>query len=388
MEAATSTETKYPSGARCAPSLPNIAGESEREFRSQRANLVEAFAVMSLLLGTLWFVAYPFGVLEKMDEANDASRVLIALLLGFVLVVSPWWHGDSSRSRGLGNPGGLLLGFRRSSFRKRIVLAVLFLAAVSVLTFELYRNATGAARFVLGVEPAMTFRLQQHVGGETCVLLLCAAVSLVWAACVVRYDNLRPALRAAALVLAVLLPPMLLLGWLVNGVDMFLRAKPRQLFFNGLGYMFWGAIQQLLFCSYFGTRLRKGFRPGLAPASRFWKRLGVAALSGLFFALVHIDSWWLVLFTWVLGTFLAWFFMEDRYRNLQVLGAVHGVLGTCVVWLFSEHAPFSIRLRVGPWGMAPRLDVVALLVPGLVIAALALALIALVRLPERTGSTP
>ncbi len=358
--------------------LQNVAGEFEREARSRRANLVEALVVMFILLATLWCLAYPLGVLMSLPEARTASRILIAALFCFVLLLSPLLHRDSLSSRGLGSPLMLLRGLRRRTLPKRLGVAGSILAAAAVLTFELYRNAAGTTRFVFAIEPAVTFHLQQTLGGRWVLLLACAALSLFWVTCIIRYDNFWPALKAALGVLAVLLPFTLLVAWAANGEAAFTRARPLNLLRDCLGYIFWGAVQQLVFSSYFGTRLRKSFAPAYQPRTWAWKRLGVALLNGSFFGLVHINSWLLVGFTSVLGTFISWLFMQDRYRNLQALGLVHGVLGTCIMWLFSrQQDALSIRLRVGPWAMPHRPDWVTLSVVGALLLALCLTLLLL-----------
>jgi hypothetical protein len=183
-----------------------------------------------------------------------------------------------------------------------------------------------------------------------------------------------------------------------------------------VGYFFWGCFQQLFFCAWCGTRLRKAFPPSAAPrlvpgkkqrlrvtlfsglaaaivlapagwlsvrslygsgaaslrllawfgsfsflAGALWgwfycrdrKRLLVATLTGSFFGLIHIDSYGLVVVTWILGTILAWLAMEDRYRNLAVFGFMHGLLGTTFGNLFNVAQAGVLRVgyRVGPWNV-------------------------------------
>ncbi len=361
-----SAKVKYSDRTRL---LANTAGELEPEALPRRANVLEAFAIILAFLLVLWCLAYPFGRLMALTAANVVSSLLVAVLLVFALLVSPVLHGDTLRSRGLGDPVGLWRAWRRSGLRQRAILSSLFGAAVGILTFELYVNATGAGRFVLGIQPAVTLKLQTTMGGKTVVLVLCLLLSFLWASCLIRYDNLWPALGAAAKLLCLLLPPLVLLGWIVNGPGAFLAVQPAKLLRDSLGYVFWGAIQQLLFCSYFATRLRKGFRPA-AGYFRPWKRLMVAGLSGFFFALVHINSWPLVGLTWILGTCLAWVSMQDRYRNVQALGLAHGVLGTTIIWLFGKGAAVQVRLKVGPWGMPLQPDFVTLALVGLILLGL------------------
>ena len=105
----------------------------------------------------------------------------------------------------------------------------------------------------------------------------------------------------------------------------------------------------------------------------------MALLTGSFFGLIHINSWLLVAATWVLGSFLSWCFMQDRYRNLFALGAVHGVLGTCLGWLFHKGKGLHISLRVGPWWMRDYFDPVTLVVSSAVIVGLAVFLFVALR---------
>ncbi|HEV2208771.1 MAG TPA: CPBP family glutamic-type intramembrane protease [Verrucomicrobiae bacterium] len=365
-------------------SLINTAGEPEREVRSRRANLLEALGVMLLLLVALWWVAYPVGVLLRVQAGSLGGGALVAALLLFAGALSPRWHRDTLASWGLGNPLELARCLHRSRPPVQLALAGLLGTGVGLLTSELYYYATRAKQVSFGIEPSSSFHLQSMLGSNAAVWALCLVIALVWTTCFIRYDNLWLALRVAAALLAILLPVLLLVAWGVNGPEVFRHGHARALIGNGLGYIFWGAMQQLLFCSYFGTRLRKAFGPGQTPAGRARKRLGVALLNGLFFGVVHMNSWLLVGFTWALGTIFAWFFMEDRYRNVQAFGLVHGVLGTFVLWLFSSGpATIRVRLRVGPWAMPHHLDVTMLVVGSGLIGALALALGAALKSGER-----
>lgn len=93
------------------------------------------------------------------------------------------------------------------------------------------------------------------------------------------------------------------------------------------------------------------------------------------FGLIHINSWRLVALTWVLGTVLAWVYMEDRYRNLFAAGFVHGVLGPCRRWLFGRDSAFHISARVGPESALATADPGILTVTGFVMAVFVLALV-------------
>ena len=224
-----------------------------------------------------------------------------------------------------------------------------------------------------------------------------------------------------------------------RGWQPFAAIAPGALALSIFAYLFWGFFQQLFFTAYLGTRLRKGFGPGkdrapsdsgavriryamiggaaaaatLAPAmwlairavsgaqaaslgllvwailfalvpGAVWgwfyaidpKRLLVATLTGLFFGLIHIDSYGLVVVTAGLGTILAWVFMEDRNRNLVALGFIHGFLGSTFGKLFKSREAGALRVdyRVGPWNVdEPTAGV--LIIPTLVLIAFAALLI-------------
>jgi hypothetical protein len=337
---------------------------------SRRWNLVEPFVVMTVLLVALWAVAYPFGVLGGVAWANTAARTLAGLLLLYILFAGPWLHRDTAASRGLGNP-------------RRQLNAGLLLFIV-VLTVLVYRECPVVLRFLLRVPRDATLQFRETLAGKIVVLAVSATLAWVWIMGVVRYDNFWPALRTGMKIVAFMLPPILLIALLTDGADVWMRFHAAELAVGALAYTFWGAFQQLIFCSYFATRLRKGIGPATDPHRQRWRRLGVAALSGLFFGLIHINSWWLVAVTWLLGAVLAWVFMEDRNRNVFALGVVHGVLGTCRGWLFGRDSHFYITARVGPWNMPATLDVVTLVVAGLVVTGFVTFILLTLRRPDNS----
>jgi hypothetical protein len=350
-----------------ARNLPNTAGQPEPEALSRRWNLIEPFAVMTLLLAALWALAYPFGVLGGVAAANVIARALAGVLLVYLLIVSPWLHRDTTASRGLGSPARVFAALRATTPARRWVYGALLFLFIAFLTALAYQQCHGVLRFLFGVPRDATLRFRETLGGKAVVLCGCAGLAWLWATCIVRYDNFGSALRTAGRILAVLLPPFLLVALAVNGPAAFATFDAARLAGHAFGYVFWGAFQQLIFCSYFGTRLRKGVAPAAGPRHRRRRRIGVALLSGLFFGLIHINSWWLVMLTWILGAFLSWAFMEDRNRNVLALGVVHGVAGACLCWLFRRGGDVYISLRVGPWAMPATPDAATLAVAALAI---------------------
>ncbi|MCX7887754.1 MAG: CPBP family glutamic-type intramembrane protease [Verrucomicrobiae bacterium] len=346
-----------------ASDLLNTAGEPESDAFSRRWNLIEAFVVMTLLLVALWWIAYPFSVVGRANWANTAGRAVGWILAVFVLFIGPWLHRDTPASRGLGNPRRLFAAISQ----RPALLGGLFCAGFVILTILAYWNAPHILRFLFRIPRAATIQFQQTPLGKLVIFCGSAGFAWLWLTYVVRYDNFWPALHTGLRIVAWFLPPALLLALLVDGNAIWARFNLPQLAVSAFGYVFWGAFQQLVFCSYFGTRLRKGFGPASDPRKQRPRRLTVAALSGLFFGLIHVNSWWLVALTWLLGTILSWVFMEDRNRNILALGVVHGVLGTCRGWLFGRGSNFYISPHVGPWNAPATMDLMTLTYTSVVI---------------------
>lgn len=363
--------------------LLNTAGEAEPEKKSRRHNLIEGLAMLMAILVCLWWIAYPFGVLMGVGAADALSRLALWAGAIFVLLVSPRVHGDTPESRGLGNPMWVWRAVAHGAPRRRLGFALLLGGLTLCLAIFLYANAPDAGKFLLGVPREVALAAKLGAGGSVLLFTICLGVSVFWTAVVIRYDNFISALTVAGKMLAVLLPVILIFALACNGPAAFAAIDMRERGLSAIGYVFWGAIQQLLFCGYFGTRLRKGFAPAEG-RQRWMRRLFVAILNGSFFGLIHINSWSLVVATWILGTFLSWVFMEDRARNLFALGIVHGVLGTCTSCFFNGAHGFHIRMRVGPWWMS-EFDPMTVAVSSTIIVGLAvfLYLIARPRSPEK-----
>lgn len=333
--------------------IANTAGELEPEARSRRFNLIEGVGMMTFVLVVLWFVAYPLGVLGDIAIANPISQALLTAGALFILFVSPFLHRDSLNSWGVGNPATLIRWYREHEGPKRFLLPGIALLLMAFLVYMFNVHWVDAARFLFRVSRSGAQEFQESALGPPVIMFLGIALGAFFTTCAVRYDNFHTAFFTALKVVAVLGGLLYLAAYLHMGTAAFDGWDGPKFALDVFGYVFWGAIQQLLFSSYFGTRMRKGFRPAKNPAMRKWKRLGVATLNGAFFGLIHINSWYLVLVTWLLGIVLSWVFMEDKNRNLFALGFIHGFLGSSVNWLFSKGkaGDFEINMSVGPWNI-------------------------------------
>ena len=332
-------------------SITNTCGEPEREAKSRKHNVIEAFAVMTFVLTILWLFAYPFGVLLKIEAVNTISHVLLFLGAAYLLVVSPLLHKDTLYSWGLGDPVKLLKTLIFGRGIRRVMLGAVLLALIVMLTAEFYIHWIKAARFLFSIETEKAARIQESFAGKLFILHIGALMAAFFATCVIRYDNFFSAFFTALKIIAVLGPMLYLTALGVVGVKAFADFQPSKFALDVFGYVFWGVMQQLLFSSYFGTRIRKGFGPAGDPARINKRRFWVAVLNGSFFALIHINSWYLMGLTWLLGAVLSYVFMRDKNRNLVALGFVHGFLGSSTGWLLSSNNAHIVDMSVGPWHM-------------------------------------
>lgn len=125
-----------------------------------------------------------------------------------------------------------------------------------------------------------TIAFRDSVGGTLVIGCGSSAFALFWLTCLVRYDNLRSALRMAVWILAWLVPPMVAVAWWLEGSAVWTRFGRYGFGVGVIGYTFWGMLQQLIFCGSFGTRLRKAVGPHSPPRGQWWRRAGVAMLTG------------------------------------------------------------------------------------------------------------
>jgi hypothetical protein len=197
------------------------------------------------------------------------------------------------------------------------------------------------------------------------IVVLAVVVALFLGLVVIRYDNFLSALKMSFVIILILGTPLLLFALSLNP-NVLSTVNPGEFAIGVAGYVFWGALQQFLFASYFGTRFRKAFSPAVpladpATAKRaeekalYKKRIVVSICSGSFFGLIHIPSWTLMGFTMILGFFISWLYMKDKNRNLIAIGVIHGVLGSMAGTFFSSNVvemsvgPSSVPVAVVPW---------------------------------------
>ncbi|MFP4501496.1 MAG: hypothetical protein ACLFTT_10900 [Candidatus Hydrogenedentota bacterium] len=396
--------------------LANVAGEFEREAKSRRANALEAIGLYLLVLFALWPLAYGLGIMGGVSGAETMANVVIGLGVVFIAFVAPFLHRDRHTSWGLGNPVSLWRFLKAASPGRRwttVLIIVVLMAFLNILNWWQWAEVADFFKF----DGTVLEGARDGDGpGQVFVLGFGIALSLLIATCAIRYDNFLSALRAAVVIALPVFLLICIGAWVQRGAAAFADFDPVRFGLGVLGYLFWGFTQQLLFSGYFGTRLRKAFSPSASPrnvvlagkrwrwalgfgaaaaliggpgiffllralytadlvrpAASLWfmvflfpagaiygyfyardkKRMLVATLTASFFGLIHIDSYGLVLGTWLLGIPLAYIFMEDRFRNLVALGFIHGLNGATLQWLFSRgrSGALEIDYSVGPWNV-------------------------------------
>jgi len=395
------------------------AGDVEREGKSRLFNAVEGISIYLLVLVTLWPVCYLLGKIPNNEFILEAAYLPLFAGALFLLFVSPFLHRDTAESWGLGNPFRLWQLLHEAPMLSRAIIVTTMVVLMVVLNTANYIMWPEVAKFI-GLKKTVavffTTDTAQYPYGPVVVVLFGLFLSSLIVTCGIRYDNFSTAFATAMKISLPLLAMTFIGAYAARGADAFSNFDPTKYALGVFGYVFWGAIQQLLFSSYFGTRMRKAFGPSTSPnnvvpkAQRMlvalkigaavaavlvptgyiicrslygaeaapptlmlwflgftlpfgtvWgyffgldkKRMLVATLCGSFFGLIHIDSYGLVMVTFMLGVLLVYVFMEEKNRNLVALGFIHGLLGSTFGWLFDnkEQGALQVDYNVGPWNV-------------------------------------
>jgi hypothetical protein len=404
--------------------LQTTAGEWEIETRSRRYNALEAIGLYTFLMVVQWPFCYIFGTWMDNEAIQNFAWYPVILGAIYLLLASPFIHKDSLESWGLGNPKTLIRILRTAALPQRLALGGVLLAILAGLNYANFTQWHEVSGFfgmdeiakVLGYDRAAVDGMVAHFPGQVFIVCFGTAISLLIVAFGIRYDNFGSAFKTAMKISVPLFIFTCIAAYTHRGADAFKSFDLMMFCLAVLGYLFWGFTQQLLFSSYFGTRLRKAFGPStsatnvvpvarrlpitlaaggilaalvapltyfiviaihgsdaLAPVSILYfaafsfpfgalygyfycldrKRLLVATLTASFFGFIHIESYGLVLVTFMLGVVLIYVFMEDKNRNLVALGFVHGLMGSTFGWLFSrgESGALEVDYSVGPWNV-------------------------------------
>ncbi len=110
-------------------------------------------------------------------------------------------------------------------------------------------------------------------------------------------------------------------------------------------YIGWGLLQQILFLSFIHVRLRKVF-----PGTDRHNHILISLLTGAIFGCYHLFNFPLVTFTFISGTFWAWYFYETP--NMLTVSISHGLGGTLsYMFIFNPSGwSFSVGCSSVGWG--------------------------------------
>jgi len=108
---------------------------------------------------------------------------------------------------------------------------------------------------------------------------------------------------------------------------------------RGMGaYVIWGTLQEVLFLSYFNTRIRKSFSSPLT----------AAVVTAMVFALFHLRAYTLMAICFGIG--IVWGLLFQAAPNLFLMGLAHGVSGGFgTMFQVVGMKLVKINARVGPF---------------------------------------
>ncbi|HMF34062.1 MAG TPA: hypothetical protein VKK79_21740, partial [Candidatus Lokiarchaeia archaeon] len=236
--------------------IQNTAGQWEQETKSRKANLIELVLAQGLLQLVMWAVWFP-NLLAGNNIGVDVAYGLLAILGIFVLLLSPFRHRDTLKGWGIGDARYVINRLRNGGTRTRVffISIIAILIVVAIVAFELLFPKIF---HFMGINESAAAAFQATPLGSVVVVVLAVVIALFLGIVVIRYDNFLNALKMAFVVIVILGIPLLLLALVVNP-NVLSTIDPGNFAIGFAGYIFWGALQQLLFASYFGTRFRKAF---------------------------------------------------------------------------------------------------------------------------------
>jgi hypothetical protein len=301
---------------------------------ADRRSLHEVPMVTGLALFFEWGIL-PLGATGKL-----LGWSLLGLTAIYILFISARRHGDSWEDWGMGDPGKFIrylwAGEHRHQIWAGILAANLVLFAACFLAQDL---VFGILRGVL----RRSFGIRLNPPFPVLFLGLIGLVLVnLFLVVVIRYDNLRRAGRIVGLYLLGLSALIAGAGYvyiyLVNGG--YVTLDPQRGLIGMGAYVFWGTLQELLFLSYFNTRIRRGFTNPLLSA----------LLTAIIFSIFHLTAYTLMFLCFLVG--IIWALIFQAAPNLFLLGVSHGLSGGFAS-AFKVHGMTLIKIKgsVGPFNM-------------------------------------
>ncbi len=301
--------------------------------RSGLRSLYEVPVIVGWCMFVIW------GVLPMGFFGKHLGQVLLVLTGAYILLLSGPRHGDTLEDWGIGSPARnlsyLTQGPRRS-------LAWTVVLATNAVTAAFCLLKKGLAVEVLKGLLRRSFGIRNLVDIPTVPLLIGFLTLANLFLLVVRYDNLP---RAARIIGGYLLVGAIAVG--ISGYIYIFRISGGWVDFvpergvSGVGaYILWGVLQELLFLSYFNTRIRKGITSPLLSA----------ILTAIVFSIFHLTAYTLMFICFGIG--IVWALIFQEAPNLILLGASHGISGGFgSAFKVQGMEMFKIKASVGPFNM-------------------------------------
>ena len=246
--------------------IQNTAGQWEQETQSRRSNLIEAVVVMAAIQICFWAIWFPLEIayqgtsLDNLGE--DIAIGILGVLLIFIVLRSPFKHRDTLKAWGLGDPRYVINQIRHGNKKIRgfFIGFLLFLIIVLIVVFILIWP--DIAHYLFKTDKTAAKAFEATPTGIVLIIVLAIVLALFLGLFVIRYNNFLHALKVALVVCVILCVPLLLFALgIAYATNTPIQINPANFIENFAGYIFYGAAQQLLFASYFGTRFRKAFTP-------------------------------------------------------------------------------------------------------------------------------
>ena len=239
------------------------------------------WSLLEVPIIVLWILFWLWAVLPRGKPGLILGVFALAMALIYIAFFSARFHGDTSDDWGLGNPGRLLKALRQGPKARSKCIQ---LSASNLLVLVVILLARDQAEEILRrvVGQSTPFRIHGPIPAWVVALVSVAMINL-FLFCVIRYNNMRRASKIVGIYLAILLVFIAVAGYFM----IYVRAEgtvelkwARGLKSVGT-YVIWGTLQELLFLSYFNTRIRKGITsPCLS-----------ALLTAVVFSLFHLTAY-------------------------------------------------------------------------------------------------
>ncbi|HNW33790.1 MAG TPA: CPBP family glutamic-type intramembrane protease [Candidatus Ozemobacteraceae bacterium] len=302
-----------------------------RADAAARSSLNEAAFMLGWCMILLW------GILPAGTTGFSIGIFLLTMTLLYLFFLSRVRHQDSLADWGLGSPRDFFTYLKHGARRKAALAGI---ATANILLVAGCLIAPGFFHELLRglVNKSLGADMGSWVPEWAAVILL--AVFLNTVIVFTRYDNLSQACRVIGIYLALVWLAVGILGYtyvyIIKGG--WVELDPA----GGLSevgtYMMWGTIQELLFLSYFNTRIRKGVTSPLLSA----------LITAVVFSLFHIPAYTLMTICFLVG--IVWALIFQYAPNLVVLGFSHGFSAGFFSAFHVKGFPFSrIKASVGPF---------------------------------------